>query len=195
MFAGRGHKRCRAGLRQAPLVALKLNYTDCRRSRKGALLLFCSARGGFWPIAEMPATHLDGRCWGTPVATAMRSPLTGASARRMPAIGFVGVRSSSKFFHAGHEARRRKLTRMYGPAVRRKRFRRSVGCAVLHQCIRPQFGACAPGHHGYQRACVLISGPASSGPFGSPGFACAGKTVLHLVSSSRRPRQVNDCCA
>src|SRR5215510_16419571 len=36
--------------------------------------------------------------------------------------------------------------------------------AVLHQCIRPLIGAvCAPGHHGYQRACVLISGQASSG--------------------------------
>src|SRR5262245_21353480 len=33
-----------------------------------------------------------------------------------------------------------------------------------------------PGHHGYQRACVLISGQASNGPNGSPGFACAGKT-------------------
>jgi hypothetical protein len=78
---------------------------------------------------------------------------------------------------------------MVRPCVARG-FRRSVGYAVLHQCIRPQFGACAPGHHGYQRACVLISGPASSGPFGSPVFASAGKTVLHLVSSSRRPRQV-----
>src|SRR6476660_6675687 len=35
---------------------------------------------------------------------------------------------------------------------------------------------CAPGHHGYQRACDLISGQASNGPFGSPVFACAGKT-------------------
>jgi len=26
---------------------------------------------------------------------------------------------------------------LYGPAVRRKRFRRSGGFAVLHQCIRP----------------------------------------------------------
>src|SRR5215472_9168305 len=35
--------------------------------------------------------------------------------------------------------------------------------AVLHQCIRPLIRACcAPGHHGYQRACVLISGQASS---------------------------------
>ena len=48
---------------------------------------------------------------------------------------------------------------MFGPAVRRKRFCRSVGIAVLHQCIRPLLvAACAPGHHGYQRACVLISG-------------------------------------
>ena len=38
---------------------------------------------------------------------------------------------------------------------------------VLHQCIRPLFGAhCAPGHHGYQRACDLISGQASTGPLG-----------------------------
>src|SRR5882762_10563892 len=49
--------------------------------------------------------------------------------------------------------------------------------AVLHQCIRPLIVACcAPGHHGYQRACDLISGQASTGPFGSPVFACAGKT-------------------
>src|SRR5437868_5143237 len=34
----------------------------------------------------------------------------------------------------------------------------------------------APGHHGYQRACELITGKASSGQFGSPVFACAGKT-------------------
>src|SRR5215469_4321401 len=51
---------------------------------------------------------------------------------------------------------------------------------VLHQCIRPLLGACcAPGHHGNQRACDLISGQASTGPFGSPVFACAGKTDLH----------------
>src|ERR1700682_2336587 len=52
-----------------------------------------------------------------------------------------------------------------------------LAAAVLHQCIRPQIGACcAPGHHGYQRACVLISGQASIGPFGSPVFARARKT-------------------
>src|SRR5271170_3419891 len=52
-----------------------------------------------------------------------------------------------------------------------------LAAAVLHQCIRPLIGACcAPGHHGYQRACDLISGQTSTGPFGSPVFACAGKT-------------------
>src|SRR5271170_7869696 len=65
---------------------------------------------------------------------------------------------------------------MYGPAARRKRSSSICRLSVLHQCIRPLIGACAPGHHGYQRACVLITGQASSGPFGSPVFASAGKT-------------------
>src|SRR3989440_6038503 len=57
--------------------------------------------------------------------------------------------------------------------------------AVLHQCIRPLIGACcAPGHHGYQRAFELISGQASNGPFGSPVFACAGKTDPPSLSHS-----------
>src|SRR6266849_10690521 len=51
-----------------------------------------------------------------------------------------------------------------------------LASAVLHQCIRPLIGAVAPGHHGYQRACDLITGQASTGPFGSPVFACVGKT-------------------
>jgi hypothetical protein len=52
--------------------------------------------------------------------------------------------------------------------------------AVLHQCIRPLVGArCAPGHHGYQRACDVISGRASTSRSGHQCFACAGKTDLH----------------
>src|SRR3981081_3093445 len=72
-------------------------------------------------------------------------------------------------------------------------FRRSGGRAVLHQCIRLLIGACcAPSHHGYQRAFGLITGPASNGPFGSPGFACAGKTdppsrlILSQTSAGNR---------
>jgi hypothetical protein len=37
---------------------------------------------------------------------------------------------------------------MVRPCVARG-FRRAVGFAVLHQCIRPLIGAFAPGHHGY----------------------------------------------
>src|SRR5262249_23567193 len=86
-----------------------------------------------------------------------------------------------------------RMTLMYGPAARRKRFHRSAGFAVLHQCIRPLIGACrAPGHHGYQRACVLIKRQASDGPNGSRGFACAGKTgppsrfILSQTSAGKR---------
>src|SRR5207247_49682 len=52
--------------------------------------------------------------------------------------------------------------------------------------------ACAPGHHGYQRACDLITGQASNGPFGSPVFARAGKTdppsrlILSQTSAGKR---------
>ena len=60
---------------------------------------------------------------------------------------------------------------------------------VLHQCIRPLIGARAPGHHGYQRACDLISGPASdignlidlSGP---------SEGVRSLARGSKAPRHV-----
>jgi hypothetical protein len=65
---------------------------------------------------------------------------------------------------------------MYGPAARCKRLSSIWQITVLHQCIRPLIGACAPGHHGYQRACDLIRRQASTGPFGSPVFACTGKT-------------------
>src|SRR5262249_37106154 len=53
--------------------------------------------------------------------------------------------------------------------------------AVLHQCIRPQLGACcAPGHHGYQRAFELINGQASNGPFGChQGSHAPGRPILH----------------
>ena len=80
---------------------------------------------------------------------------------------------------------------MYGPAVRCKRSWSSWRWAVLHQCIRPLVGArWAPGHHGNQRACDLISGQASTG---HPGHQCSqapGRPILHLFSSSRRPRRV-----
>jgi hypothetical protein len=60
--------------------------------------------------------------------------------------------------------------------------------AVLHQCIRPLIGAFAPGHHGYQRACDLVSGQASTGHLRHQCTHALGRPNLHLVSSSRRPR-------
>jgi len=65
---------------------------------------------------------------------------------------------------------------MYGPAVRSKKIRRAGG---KRSCINVSglwLERCALGHHGYQRACDLISGQTSTGPFASPVFACAGKT-------------------
>jgi len=77
-----------------------------------------------------------------------------------------------------------RLTRMYGPAVRASGFAELAvsGLASMYPAL---IGANAPGHHGYQRACVLISGQASIGPFGLPVFACAERPNLHLVSSSQ----------
>jgi hypothetical protein len=68
------------------------------------------------------------------------------------------------------------MTRMYGPAVRCKGFFVDLvgdGLASMYPASR---WSVAPGHHGYQRACDLISGSASTKPFGSPVFAYAGKT-------------------
>ncbi len=88
-------------------------------------------------------------------------------------------------------ANRSRMTRMYGPAVRCKRFRQPGGCGLASMYPASDWSVCALGHHGYQRACVLISGQASNGPFGSPVFACAGKTDPPSLShSSRRPRRV-----
>src|SRR6202161_1399667 len=66
-----------------------------------------------------------------------------------------------------------------------------LAVAVLHQCIRPLIGACcAPGHHGYQRACDLINGQASTGHLGHQYSHAPGRPNLHFVSSSRRPWRV-----
>ena len=72
------------------------------------------------------------------------------------------------------------MTRMYGPAVRRKRFSSSWRFWVLHQCIRPLIGACcAPGHHGYQRACDLIKRQASTGQVGHQCSHAPRRPILH----------------
>ena len=49
-----------------------------------------------------------------------------------------------------------------------------VGLASMYPASH--WSVSAPGHHGYQRACDLISVQASTGPSGSPVFARTGKT-------------------
>ena len=51
----------------------------------------------------------------------------------------------------------------------------------------------APDHHGYQRACDLISGQASTGHLGHQCSHAPGRPILHLFSSSRRPRRERVC--
>src|SRR5262245_45891625 len=61
------------------------------------------------------------------------------------------------------------------------------GLAPMYPALR--WSSWAPGHHGYERAFDLISGQASSGLFGSPVLACAGKTGCSIaLLLSRRPR-------
>src|SRR5262249_10552363 len=59
-------------------------------------------------------------------------------------------------------------------------------CGLASMYLASDWRVCAPGHHGYQRARVLITGQASTGPNGSPGFACAGKTGGDLRRSKKR---------
>ena len=49
----------------------------------------------------------------------------------------------------------------------------------------------APGHHGYQRACDLLSGKILTGHLGHQCSHAPGRPYFHLVSFSRRPRQVS----
>jgi hypothetical protein len=49
-------------------------------------------------------------------------------------------------------------------------------CGLASMYPASDWSDCTPGHHGYQRTRDLITGQASIGPFGSPVFACAGKT-------------------
>ena len=51
------------------------------------------------------------------------------------------------------------------------------------------WGGYAPSHHGNQRACDLSSGQTSAGHLGHQCSQAPGRPILHLVSSSRRPRR------
>jgi len=78
---------------------------------------------------------------------------------------------------------------MVRPCVARG-FRRSDGKRSCINVFGLWLERCAPGHHGYQRACDLISGQASLGHSGHQCSHAPGRPNLHLFSSSRRPRWV-----
>jgi len=65
---------------------------------------------------------------------------------------------------------------MYGPAVRSKKISTSWRWAVLHQCIRPLIGASCSGPPWISARVRAHYRKGLNGPFGSPVFACAGKT-------------------
>src|SRR6202165_3346966 len=90
--------------------------------------------------------------------------------------GSQDVRSSGYTGSDGWAVRTTRLTHMYGPAVRCKRFVDLVVSGLASMYPVSSWSCFAPDQYGYQRACDLINGQASTGPCGSPVFACAGKT-------------------
>jgi hypothetical protein len=79
---------------------------------------------------------------------------------------------------------------MYGPAVRCKRFRQAGVGGLASMYPVSDWSCFAPDHHGYQRACGLIIGQTSMGQLGHQCSHAPGRPILHLFSSSRRPRRV-----
>jgi len=79
---------------------------------------------------------------------------------------------------------------MYGPAVRCKRFRRAGVSGLASMYPVSDWSCFAPDQYGYQRACDLITGQASTGHLGHQCSQAPGRPILHLFSSSRRPRRV-----
>ena len=78
---------------------------------------------------------------------------------------------------------------MVRPCVTRG-FRRTGVSGLASMYPASNWSCFAPDHHGYQRACVLISGQASAGHSGHQCSHAPGRPILHLYLSSRRPRQV-----
>ena len=79
---------------------------------------------------------------------------------------------------------------LYGPAVRCKRFRQAGISGLASMYPVSDWSCFAPDHHGYQRACGLIIGQTSMGQLGHQCSHAPGRPILHLFSSSRRPRRV-----
>ena len=104
----------------------------------------------------------------------------------MPELGpygsVRGARGNSRPYRESHRLRGKptRLTPMYGPAVWCKRLWSTLADAILRQCIRPLIGACAPGHHGYQRAC-----DATTAEISSRRAACCSQGMLSTLICGR----------
>src|SRR5258705_8680424 len=81
------------------------------------------------------------------------------------------------------------LTRMYGPAVRCKRFVDLVASGLASMYPVSDWSCFAPDQYGYQRACDLIVGQTSMGQLGHQCSHAPGRPILHLFVSPRRPRR------
>jgi len=95
-----------------------------------------------------------------------------------------------------HACETSKMTLMYGPAARRKRFSsicRLCGLASMYSASRWSVTCSGPSWIS-ARAISLADRPRT----GHSGHQCShapGRPILHLVSSSRRPRRETGCGA
>jgi hypothetical protein len=64
------------------------------------------------------------------------------------------------------------------------------GFGLAHLYPALAWSVCAPGHHGYPRAPDLILGKALRGRLGHQITGTTARPFLHLLHSTRRPRQV-----
>src|SRR6266581_5654236 len=78
---------------------------------------------------------------------------------------------------------------MVRPCVARG-FRRAGVSGLASMYPVSDWSSFAPDQHGYQRACDLINGQASTDHLGHQCSHAPGRPILHLFLSSRRPRRV-----
>ena len=64
-----------------------------------------------------------------------------------------------------------------------------IGLALLYPAL--ERNVCVPGHHGYPRASDLILGKAQRGRSCHQITDATARPFLHLLNSTRRPRQVS----
>ena len=127
-------------------------------------------------MVNVGATRFRGRCVALPAGRSVSAMLTSDDGDVRAYV--VATLGWPKYVVLEAAARRRCAPPRVGrrPAVRCKRFVELAVSGLASMYPASDWSSFAPGHHGYQRACVLISGQASIGPFGSPVFACARKT-------------------